>query len=517
MSDAVPDSPPPADAKAAPSPPTPLPPRGERGEAGPPSPPSRGRGVGGEGGRPLARHFRWQSLFQHTADPLFLLDRRRRLLFVNHAWEALTGVPASEAHLIEGLGRRPRPASPGDSWEKVLAHALTPPAEAIQGAPGRVRRLLPGREGPGGSRQWWEVEFLPLRQEGEKGGFFLLGRIRVLGAETPGTAPLPERLANLRQRVAARHTLEPWTASATPAVRRLVEQVRLACRVRVPVLLLGEAGSGKQTLARTIHYQYQGPDRDRPFVALDCRRLPPAALASVLFGEWAGPGGAGAFYLKEPACLPRDLQLRLCEMLAGERADRPRLLAGAVQPPEEEVRSGRLLEDLACELGTLVLAVPPLRERKADLPQLVEALLARANAEGEVRVTGLAPDAWEVVRAYSWPGNLSELYRALHLAGGRARGERIAAMDLPAAVRQAVHLAQTPGRSAGRPVPLDKVLEQAERRLIEQALRRAGGNKTKAAQALGIWRPRLLRRMVALGIADTEEDSPAAQGGEGPR
>jgi DNA-binding protein Fis len=464
--------------------------------------------------RPLARHFRWQSLFQHTSDPVFLLDRRRRLLFVNRAWEQLTGVPSAEAHHIEGLGRRPRPSSPGDSWEMVLAHAHTPPSEVMQGTPGRVRRLLPGRDGRGAGRQWWEVEFLPLGQEG--GGFFLLGRIRVLEAEAPGAVPVPERLANLRQRAAARHSLEPWAASTVPAVRRLVEQVRLACRVRVPVLLLGEPGSGKQTLARIIHYQYQGPDRDRPFVALDCRRLPPTALASALFGEWAGPGGAGTFYLKEPVCLPRELQLRLCEMLAVDRTDRPRILAGMLESPDEAVRGGRLLVDLACALGTLVLAVPPLRERSADLPLLVEDLLARANAEGDLRLTVLAPDAWDVVRAYSWPGNLRELYRALVVAQGRAQGERIAAADLPAAVRQAVKLAQEAGQ-ADRRLPLDKILKEAERRLIEQALRRAGGNKTKASQALGIWRPRLLRRMKALKITDTEGDVPEDEEGETPR
>lgn len=437
--------------------------------------------------RRLARHFRWQALLQQTADPVFLLDRRRRLLFVNHAWEALTGMPAAEAQILEC--RRPRPAAPGDSREDILAHALTPPSEVAQGQPGRVRRLLPGHD----SHQWWEIDYLPLRQEGEAGGFFLLGRIRVLESEAPGAVPLPERLANLRQRVVARHSLDSWSASAVPAVRRLVEQARLASQVRIPILFVGEAGSGKQTLARVIHCQ--GPTREQPFVALDCRRLPPEALTAILLG-----GRTGTFYLREPGRLPRDVQLRLCERLA-ERGEGPRLLAGCRRPPAEEVRAGQLLEELACALYTLVLEVPPLRERRADLPLLVEGLLARANAEGEVRVLGLAPDAWEVVNAYPWPGNLRELYRALSSARWRATGERIAAADLPASIR----LALVAGAPAGdKPLSLDQLLEQAERRLIELALRRAGGNKTRAAQQLGIWRQRLLRRMEALHIADTE-------------
>jgi transcriptional regulator with AAA-type ATPase domain len=464
-------------------------------------------------GRRLAQDFRWQGLFQRTAEPLFLLDRRRRLLFVNRAWEELTGVPAAEAHVL--VCRRQRPASLDDSPEEILAHALTPPPEVLQGAVGRVRRLLPGLAGGAvgpalaAPTRWWEVEFFPLRQEDRTGGFIILGRIRPVSAEAAAAlAPLPERLMNLRERLVRRHGLELW-ASPLPALRRLVEQARLASRVTAPVLLVGEPGAGKQTLARAIHYQ--GPRREAAFAALDCTRLPPAAVAAVLFEGGTGSpparrGALGAVYLQEPARLPRDLQLRLCEWLAAAGPESPRVLAGCAAPPADEVRAGRLLEELACALATLVIEVPPLRQRREDLPGLVEQLLQRANSDSEVRVTGLAPDAWEVVRAYPWPGNLRELYAALRTAQGRAYGERIAAADLPAPVRRAVLLEQTPGRPAERKLPLDQLLEQAERRLIELALRRARGHKTRAAEILSIWRQRLTRRMEALEIADTEEE-----------
>jgi PAS domain S-box-containing protein len=465
--------------------------------------------------RRLARHFRWQALFQHTADAVFLLNRRQRLLFVNHAWEKLTGLPAAEAAGL--LFRRPRPSSPGDAWEDVLQHALTPPPDALQGIPARTRRLLPGQEGiqtrsaSEGSARWWEVDFLPLRPEGKAEGFFLLGRIRVLPAEAPAgaaAAPLPERLVNLRQQAVARCGLALWSDSEVPAVRRLVAQARLAGQVAAPVLLVGEAGTGKQTLARAVHAL--GPARERAFAALDCLRLPPAFVAGVLFGS-TGAGSAppfGAIHLKNPECLPSDLQARLCEWLAQAegRADRPRLFAGLRQSPAGAVRSGRLLEELACVLGILVLEVPPLRERRADLPGMVERLLARANTEGAVRVAGLAADAWEVVRGYSWPGNVRQLYRALAAAQGRCHGDRISAADLPAAVRRAVRLEQAPGGPPAKSLSLNDLLKQAERRLIELALRRAGGNVTRAAQALGVWRQRLKRRMVKLGLAPAQDD-----------
>jgi DNA-binding NtrC family response regulator len=297
-------------------------------------------------------------------------------------------------------------------------------------------------------------------------------------------------------------------ASDRPAMRRLVQQVRLADGVRAPVLIIGEPGSGKETVARIIHYQ--GPDRERSFAALDCRRLPPGVVAGILFGG-AARCALGAVYLDEPACLPRDVQLRLAEHLAGadagsvEAARTPRLLAGSGDP-EEAVRSGRLLEELYCLLGPLTLQVPPLGERREDLPRLVEHLLGNLNAQSSGRVVGLTAAAWEVVRHHHWPGNLDELRQVLADARARAAGERIDAGDLPAALRLAQRLEQDPLRAAPRPVPLEQTMEQVERRLIQVALRRARGQRALAAELLGIYRGRLLRRMKALGMAEADED-----------
>ncbi len=134
--------------------------------------------------RRLAKHFRWQAFFQRCAEPLFVLDRRRRLLFVNRAWETLTGMTAEQAHVL--VCRRSRPVSADDAPEEILAHGLTPPPEVLRGVSGRVRRLLPGRGTP---PQWWEVEFLPLLQEGEQGGYLLVG--------ASGPSPLLNESANI--------------------------------------------------------------------------------------------------------------------------------------------------------------------------------------------------------------------------------------------------------------------------------------------------------------------------------
>jgi transcriptional regulator with AAA-type ATPase domain len=435
---------------------------------------------------------RWRSWapFQRAAEPIFVLNRHRRIVFVNRAWEQLTGLPLAEARQI--TCRRRRHSS--EVWEELLGQLLRPPEEVLDGQPAHARKLVP-RFDP--ARRAWDIDFLPFRSE--DGLLFVLGRITPHSAVADsGPAALPEGALALRETVLRRHGLGSL-ASDVPAMRRVIDQVRLAAQVRVPVLIVGERGTGKQWLARAVHAM--SAERSRPFVALDCARLPPTALAGVLLGdgELAGPRDIGTLYLSEPTSLPRELQQRLAALLAAnEPGHGPRVLAGLCGSAEEQVRAGRLLDELASGLATLTIGLPPLRERREDLPRLVEELLPRAGSAADRPVTALTPAAWDVLRSYSWPGNIAELYAVLVGACGRATGERIDAAELPLFLRLG------PGRPAAaeRPLPLKELLEGAERRLIELALRRAGGNKTRAAELLAVWRPLLLRRMSALGIPD---------------
>lgn len=329
--------------------------------------------------------------------------------------------------------------------------------------------------------------------------------------------PPSANLIELRQRRVEHFRLDAWT-SPLPAMHRLVEQARLASQVMVPVLLVGEAGTGKQTLARTIHYL--SPRGAGACALLDCQYVPAAALAALLFGSErrdVGPSGReylAAIYLREPAYLPRDVQLRLYEMMRDASADGPRIFAGCTVPPCSAVREGRMLEELACALSTLTIELVPLRERLADLPALVERLLERAGAGREGRITSLSADVWGLLRNYSWPGNLRELYDVLRIACAHAVGEQLRAVDLPAELRRSVQREQMPSRSAEQALPLEQLLEEAERRLIQLALQRAGGRKARAARLLSIPRPRLWRRMLKLGIADTEESTEEPTGEE---
>jgi DNA-binding NtrC family response regulator len=285
--------------------------------------------------------------------------------------------------------------------------------------------------------------------------------------------------------------------AGTPAMQRVAQQVSLASRLRIPVLLVGEEGTGKEWLARTIHRE--SDERENTFVALDCRRLPAAALIRVLFG----PGGwvqrrAVTLYFREPAHLPRELQARLHELFTTATEDdraSPRVLAGCSGDPATDVRAGRLLDEWHCWLSPLTIQVPPLRERLADLPALVQRLLHRASSGGDRLVSGLTEEAWALVRGYSWPGNLRELYAVLAGACARCQAETLQTADLPWYLRPAPPVVE-------RKLPLDHLLEQVERRLIQIALVMAKGNKSRAAEILEIWRPRLMRRIEALGIEE---------------
>jgi transcriptional regulator with PAS, ATPase and Fis domain len=427
-----------------------------------------------------------ESLLLKSAAPLFAVNARRRLVLFNHAAELLTGVAAATL-----LGRECRLAGPTQPAEAdSLLASLDPPAEAFEGrvttAPTLV--LLPG-----GERSWRQVSYFPLRSV--DGSVALL--LGCIGPEadpgSPSTEPEPFRQALGRLRAElARHYGFDQVVAVSPPMRRVLDQVRLASESKAPVLLLGPAGSGKQFLARVVHEQ--SPSRQGAFTPVDCASLPPRLLAERL----ATSRASGTLYLREPLRLPRDLQERVLGWL--DEPSAPRLAAGSRSPLEPACAAGEFLEALACRLSTLVINLPALRERREELPLLVQQILERCNAAGGRRVEGLRPEAWEVVRAYSWPGNVRELDEVLTQAHDRTPAAEVGPDSLPARLREAAEVDRMPGARPERPLPLDELLTQAERRIVDLAMRAARGNVSKAAQRLGVSRARLHRRLQVLGL-----------------
>jgi transcriptional regulator with PAS, ATPase and Fis domain len=447
----------------------------------------------------LAPDFRWRALFQRTRDALFVLNRQRRFLFVNTAWEMQTRLSAAEAR---GLACVRRPLQQQDPWDIVVRSLCCPPPEVQKGRAARVRRLVPGS--PAEAR-WWVIDFMPLASA--DGLLAIIGKLS--GAADPdpvATLPLPEKLMALREGIRRRYSIESLAAHSVGS--QLIEaQVRVAGEIVAPILICGEAGTGKQWIARVIHGQSTW--HEQPFLVVDCRRLPAELIGDLC----QAPGDSHrTIFLKEPQHLPRDYQLRLHEAIrAGADKSGPRVVAACSSAPAGEVAAGRLVQELYATLATLVIHVAPLRERMADLPLLVQQLLPRANGSQGACATALAPEASELLGRYAWPGNLRELYAALQCGCVRAKGNRIEAENLPAHIRLALRLDEVESPQPARLMSLDQILEMTERRLIVRALGYAKGNRNRAAELLSIWRPRLLRRMQALGIGDEPRFLPAKE------
>jgi DNA-binding NtrC family response regulator len=233
--------------------------------------------------------------------------------------------------------------------------------------------------------------------------------------------------------------------------------------------------------------------------------LPAEVLERELFGGESAarltlPEGS-SLLIGDILDLPRDLQSRLVATLD----PRIRLLATTAGDPETALQSERLRPDLYYAVTTLIIRLRPLRERLEEIPLLAQHLLERANSRGGRQRGGFGDPALSALLAYDWPGNLRELARVIEDVHEQASGDLIEPDDLPAAIRGNLGSAYIPPPLPHPITPLDELLTQVERRLIESTLQRARQNKSRAAELLGISRPRLYRRIKELGLPDVPE------------
>ncbi len=446
---------------------------------------------------------------QQAREPVFLLGPDARIAMVNPAWEELTGRRADEV-----IGQVCRPGDSGQfgDLEADLA-SFAPPPEALQGQPCGLITLIVQA---GGDRLWRRVEFWPFHDVRDT-MIGLIGLIRL--CEEPAQVPEPEsqrlrtELLELREGLNRRHGFDVLIGRGAEH-RRLLDQVTAASTTAVPVLIVGEPGTGKLLVARTIHHR--GSHRTAPVLIHDCKTLPPEVLERQLFGLPLEPsrrsiaGVEGATVLVDEVLeLPRDLQARL---VSGLEDGRVRLIATTSGDPDLALRSEQLRPDLYYTLTTLVIRVRPLRERLDELPLLAQHLLERANLRGVRRREGFSRSAIDALLAYDWPGNLHELGRVVDEAHSRGSTPLIQVDEIPAAIRGERGGAYLMSALPAGPIPLKEMLTRVERRLIEKALERSGDNKSRAAKLLGINRPYLYRRIKELGIADPldpSDDPPA--------
>ncbi len=286
-----------------------------------------------------------------------------------------------------------------------------------------------------------------------------------------------------------------------------------AAASEVPVLITGETGVGKELVARAIHAN--SDRREQPFVAVNLAALPPSLIESELFGHEKGAftgasqrregrfeaAASGSLFLDEIGDLELSFQTKLLRVLQDgvfERVgaqlaiqSRARVIAATSKPVAPRVAGSTLREDLFYRLGVIEIAVPPLRERRSDIPLLVQAFLRRIKGPRRA----ISEAAVHALSAAPWPGNVRELMHVLERAAVMSSAEVLDSpdFDLPPADDQ------RPG--GDDELDLRRATAKLERELVERAMARSGGNRAEAARLLGIARPQLYAKMKDLGIA----------------
>jgi DNA-binding NtrC family response regulator len=328
-----------------------------------------------------------------------------------------------------------------------------------------------------------------------------------------------ERHAHQREmRVMRRQLQERGTfgklIGASAEIRKIYQMIEQAAPTVASVLISGESGTGKELVAQTIHQL--SPRASQPFVPLNCAAIPDTLLESELFGHEKGAftgafarrqgafelANRGTLFLDEIAEMTPATQAKLLRVLQ-ERSFRPlggqreqsvdiRVIAATNVDPPEAVRQNKLREDLFYRLNVFAIQLPPLRERKGDVSLLAQAFLREFSARNGRAIGGFSPAATEVLERHAWPGNVRELRNVIERATIVAKSDTIEPSDLPTFVPSPSAAQGSPGAAGGAQGAQGPVLtpgttvDEAERQLIELTLAHTGGNKTRAADMLGI-------------------------------
>ena len=355
---------------------------------------------------------------------------------------------------------------------------------------------------------------------------------------------LLEENAQLRAQVRDRYRFENIIGDS-PAMHEVFATVGQVANSRATVLLLGETGTGKEMIAKAIHYN--SPRKDKPFVRVNCGALTGTLLESELFGHVKGSftgairdkigrfeaADGGTIFLDEIGTLEPQLQVKLLRVLQEREFERVgdtqtvkvdvRVIAATNVDLQEEVAKGNFREDLFYRLNVVSIYLPPLRNRREDVPRLIDYFLDKYNGLNERRLRRISRDMLNVLLRYPWPGNVRELENAIERAVVLSNDEDFTEELLPLSVRmfaaqrrtsQATESLESLTRRLSDQAIADYemregeiyqlVIDQIEHALIDRALNKCGGIKTKAADFLGINRNTLNKKVKELGIEASE-------------
>ncbi|HWF39625.1 MAG TPA: sigma-54 dependent transcriptional regulator [Candidatus Acidoferrales bacterium] len=347
------------------------------------------------------------------------------------------------------------------------------------------------------------VDFLPKP--------FSLDHLSVVVEKALEVSKLRDENRELREALGERYKFENIIGSS-PAMQEIFATIVRVAPTRATVLLAGESGVGKDMIARAIHQH--SPRKDRPFVKINCTAIPENLMESELFGYEKGaftganiskPGkfeqaNTGTVMLDEIGDVPASVQVKLLRILQEREFERlgsnktqqtdVRVIAATNVDLRAALEQGTFREDLYYRLNVVPMNIPPLRERKEDIPYLVDHFVKKFGGE-------ISEGALERLVSYHWPGNVRELENVIERSILLAKGPRVEADDIK--IESGIGRAR-PAFSAEAFLPEGMTLDQYEQSIIREALKRANGNKSQAARLLGLTRNALRYRLTQMGI-----------------
>jgi PAS domain S-box-containing protein len=467
----------------------------------------------------MYRSKRWPfnvgDVLRSMSDAVITIDADKRITSMNAAAEAMTGIAEAEA-----VGMRCGEVVRSQIWSTRC------PFKAVWDRGETVVNFNVVVENRLGARLPVSICTSLLKNEaGEKIGAILslrdirpvLGLLDALQQNEAEIAREKDKLRGLQRRDGLGDIM-----GRSPQMQEIFDLIQMVAKSDVTVLIQGESGTGKELIASTIHAL--GHRASRPIIKVSCAALPETLLESELFGHVRGaftgaikdrPGrfelaASGTIFLDDVGEISPSIQVKLLRVLQEREFERVggtrtlkvdvRVIAASNRDLHKAIQEGSFREDLFYRLNVVPITVPPLRERKEDIPLLVAGILEKLALQGQRNPLLVSPGALRHLLAYNWPGNVRELENALEFAQVRTEGETLLARSLPPWVVGAGD------RAHEAPTPLGRITAEREREEIIRKLVECHGKVTDVANALGVGRTTLWRKMKRYHIAKAREE-----------
>ncbi|MCH9653822.1 MAG: sigma 54-interacting transcriptional regulator [Planctomycetes bacterium] len=452
--------------------------------------------------RGSGRRTRLETRLSSLDTPLFLIDAARTVLFFNQGCEKLLEWPADEI-----LGQTCDYAVHTDADEcESICNLLCPPPEVFKGNHSEVPRYLLTHSG---KTLPCVIRYTPLLDE-HRQTKLVWGIIDPIEAthNLPVASPpqqLHAELAALRLSLRNRFRFSTIIAH-NDEMQRVLRQLELVVNSTQPVHFWGEPGTGKEHLARVLHFESE--QRRKIFIPLDCDRLPPRELkqtvSKILKREFDEPMPLepGVLFLSHVESLSRDIQeIILSKYQSATAKDNIRLITASSYSLTDLLEQESILPEFFYLITTMQIKVPPLRERREDLELLAQHFLENENRYQDKQISGFAPGVLSLFQDYFWPTNLDELEKIIQAAFQTTSELLITQESLPLRLRTGIDARLLGPALPSIVKPLEETLYQIEKEQILLALERSKNNRTEAAKLLGLTRAKLYRRMELLNIS----------------